>query len=202
MGGLRPAELAERRLATRTSRRGFLGKVGRGVVALAGGGFVATALAPERAQAHHICGHTYTTGSCPHPYAPLTRLDSYGFPVHPTYGYAVADDGTRYTDPGGQERHKTCQQFVQMHYPFVKDARIGGGWTRCCSGRLRHIVDCCSSSNIPDQRRLRGARLLPEGDEGVLHRLPGADAAVLTDVLAVALVAASVVAGWSARYGP
>jgi hypothetical protein len=148
VGKLKLGETLERRLASRTSRRSFLGTVGKGVVALAGGGFVASALAPERAEAYHICGHTYTTGSCPHPYSPLTRVDRYGFPVHPTYGYPVADDGTRFVDPDTQERHKTCQRYVQMFYPFVKDARIGGGWTRCCSGRLRHIVDCCSSSKI------------------------------------------------------
>ena len=31
---------------------------------------------------------------------------------------------------------------------FANDTRYGGGWTRCCSGRLRHISDCCSRSNI------------------------------------------------------
>jgi hypothetical protein len=148
MGELSATEIVGRHIASRTSRRGFLGRVGRGVVALAGGGFVASALAPERAEAYHICGHTYTTGSCPHPYSPLTRLDRYGYPVHPTYGYPVADDGSRFVDPAEQERHKTCQEYVPMFYPFVKDPRIGGGWTRCCSGRLRHIVDCCSSSKI------------------------------------------------------
>jgi hypothetical protein len=62
VGKLTSIERAERSLATRTSRRSFLGKVGRGVVALAGGGLVAAAVAPDRAQAYHICGHTYTTG--------------------------------------------------------------------------------------------------------------------------------------------
>ncbi len=71
-------ERAGTALATMTSRRSFLGRVGRTVVALAGGGLVASALAPERAEAHHICGHTFTTNSCPHPYAPLTRTDAYG----------------------------------------------------------------------------------------------------------------------------
>jgi hypothetical protein len=118
------------------------------VVALVGGGFVASALAPGRAEAYHICGHTYTTGSCPHPYAPLTRLDKYGFPVHPTYGFAVDDEGEVYTDPATQVRHRTCQQLVPIRYPFVKEPRLGGGWTRCCYGRLRHIEDCCSKSKI------------------------------------------------------
>jgi hypothetical protein len=148
MGELSTVERAHRAIATRTSRRGFLGRLGRGVVALVGGGFVASALAPGRAEAYHICGHTYTTGSCPHPFAPLTRLDRYGYPVHPTYGFAVDDKGDVYTDPATQERHKTCQQLVPMRYPIATGARMGGGWTRCCFGRLRHIEDCCSKSNI------------------------------------------------------
>ena len=68
-----PLERAERSIASRTGRRGFLGKLGRGVVALAGGGLVATALAPERASAHHICGHIASTDSCPHPFGRLAR---------------------------------------------------------------------------------------------------------------------------------
>ena len=135
------------RLARRTSRRSFLGRVGRGAVALAGGGFVAAALSRTRAEAHHICGHTFTTGSCPHPYAPLSRTDREGFPVHPTYGYPVDDAGTIYRDPATQVRRKVCERIVPERYPFVRRPRYGGGWTRCCYGRLRHIQDCCSSSD-------------------------------------------------------
>jgi hypothetical protein len=134
-------------LARRTSRRSFLGKVGRAVVALAGGSFVAVALAPERAEAHHICGHLFTTGSCPHPFAPLTRVDVFGYPVHPVNGYPVDDDGRIYTSRR-QRRRKICQQRVPDQYPAVKDPRYGGGWSRCCGGRVRHIQDCCSSSRI------------------------------------------------------
>jgi hypothetical protein len=60
----------------------------------------------------------------------------------------------------------------------------------------------------PDQRRLRGARLLPARQEGLLHHVPGAQQAVLSGspslggALLVSLVAGSIVAGWSARYGP
>ena len=121
MGELTTIERAQRALALRTSRRGFLGRVGRGVVALAGGGLVATALAPTRAEAHHICGHTYTTGSCPHPYAPLSRTDRYGLPVHPTYGYPVDDRGDTYRDPATQTRSKTCEQKVPQVYPRSPD---------------------------------------------------------------------------------
>ena len=140
--------IATRALAQRTSRRGFLGRVGRGVVALAGGGFVAAALAPDRAGANHICGHTFTTGSCPHPYSPLSRTDRYGFPLHPDQGYPVDDEGAVYTDPDTQVRSKTCEEFVHANYDFVHHPRYGGGWTRCCGGRLRHIQDCCSHSRI------------------------------------------------------
>jgi hypothetical protein len=135
-------------LARRTSRRGFLGRVGRGVVALAGGGFVAAAFVGGRAEANHICGHTYTTASCPHPYEPLSRTDRYGYPVHPTMGYPVDDSGEVYTDPDTQIRSKTCEEIVPSIYGFVHHPRYGGGWTRCCSGRLRHIQDCCSHSRI------------------------------------------------------
>ena len=102
MGELTKVERAERSLANRTSRRSFLGRVGRSVVALAGGGLVAAAIAPDRAQAYHICGHTYTTGSCPHPYSPLSRTDRYGFPMHPQYGFPVDDQGKKYVDPKEQ----------------------------------------------------------------------------------------------------
>ena len=118
------------------------------MVALAGGGLVATALAPGRASAHHICGHIYTTESCPHPYGKLARTDNFGYPVHPIYGYPVDDEGEPYTDPAKQVRSKVCQQMVPSLYHFVKNPHYGGGWTRCCNGRLRHIQDCCSPSRI------------------------------------------------------
>ncbi len=138
---------AEVELARRTSRRSFLGKVGRAVVALAGGPFVAVALSPERAEAYHICGHIYTTGSCPHPFTPRSRVDEYGYPVHPKHGYPVDDGGRIYTDVR-QRRRRVCQTRVPDEYQGVKNPRYGGGWSRCCDGRVRHIQDCCSSSRI------------------------------------------------------
>ena len=143
MGGI---EHAGTELARRTSRRSFLGRLGRTVVALAGGGVVAVALAPERARAHHICGHTFTTGSCPHPFSPNSRTDVYGFPVHPTYGYPVDDAGFIYLSEE-QQRRKVCQTVVPERYPIVNGPRYGGGWSRCCNGRIRHIQDCCSTSD-------------------------------------------------------
>ena len=138
-------------LARRTSRRSFLGRLGRAVVALAGGSMVAVALAPERAEAHHVCGHLFTTGSCPHPYAPESRTDAYGFPLHPVSGFPVDDSGFVYMSIR-QQRRKVCQTVVPEWYPFVRNPRYGGGWSRCCNGRIRHIQDCCS----PSRTRING----------------------------------------------
>lgn len=138
-------------LAARTSRRSFLGRLGQGVVALAGGPLVAVALRPDRAEAHHICGHTFTTNSCPHPYAPFTRIDRFGYPVHPRHGYPVDDRGEIYVSRR-QRRRKVCQQRVPDRYPFTGRPRFGGGWSRCCGGRIRRIYDCCSYA----RRRING----------------------------------------------
>ncbi len=133
-------------LAERTSRRSFLGRMGQGLVALVGGSMVAVALRPERAEAYHICGHTYTTGSCPHPYSPQSRVDKYGYPLHPVYGYPVDDRGRIYKSHT-QTRHKMCQQLVPIRYPYTGNPTQGGGWNRCCGGRIRRIYDCCSYSD-------------------------------------------------------
>ncbi len=115
-------------------------------MALVGGPLVAVALKPERAEAHHICGHLYTTNSCPHPFGPLARLDKAGYPIHPDYGYPVDDEGKMYTSEE-QIRRKVCQEVVPEKYPFTGKPKYGGGWARCCDGRIRRIVDCCSFSD-------------------------------------------------------
>jgi hypothetical protein len=147
----RAGERASIALAERTSRRSFIGRLGAAVVALTGGRFVAEALQPEQAASFHICGHIYTTGSCPHPYAPLTRIDRYGYPVHPRHGFPVDDGGDIYTSRE-QPRRKICQQVVPARYPKTGNPRFGGGWSRCCNGQIRRIYDCCSYSD----RRING----------------------------------------------
>jgi hypothetical protein len=132
-------------LAKRTSRRSFLGLLGRGAVALVGGSFVAVALDPQRAEAHHICGHLYTTGSCPHPYFPHTRLDRYGYAVHPEYGYPIDDEGRLYKSRD-QKRTKICSHWVPEKYPFTGKPELQGTWSRCCNNRIRRLWDCCSFS--------------------------------------------------------
>jgi hypothetical protein len=138
-------ERAGRHLAQRTSRRSFLGRVGKALVALAGGPFVATALAPDRVEAFHLCGHIFTTGSCPHPYAPQSRIDRFGYPVHPGLGYPVDDSGDIFLSRN-QKRRKICEAIVEQKYPFTAPAVLQGTWSRCCGGRIRRIVDCCSFS--------------------------------------------------------
>ena len=138
-------ERGERALAARTSRRSFLGRLGRAMVVLAAGPFAATALSSERAEAYHICGHTYTTGSCPHPYKPHSAIDRYGYPVHPTYGYPVDDEGRVYVSRS-QRRRNICTQLVTARYPHARPTVLQGTWSRCCGGRIRRVVDCCSRS--------------------------------------------------------
>ena len=147
----RSVELATVGLAGRTSRRSFLGRVGTGVVALVGGPLVAHALKPERAEATHICGYTGSTESCPHPFAPQTRIDRYGYPVHPKHGYPIDDKGNLYTSKD-QRRRKICEQLVPDKYPRVKNPAYDGSWYRCCNGRIREIEDCCS----PHPYRING----------------------------------------------
>lgn len=142
----RVVEQAAVGLAQSTSRRSFLARFGAGVVALVGGPFVAAALRPERAEAYHICGHIFTTNSCPHPFAPLTRVDKFGYPVHPDYGYPVDDRGDVYVSRE-QRRRKVCQEVVPARYPRTGRPKYGGGWSRCCNGRIRRIADCCSYSD-------------------------------------------------------
>src|SRR5918999_1895168 len=143
----RVVERATVNLARTKSRRSFIGKVGKGFVAFVGGPFVAVALSPDRAEAHHLCGHLFTTGSCPHPFSPTSRVDKYGYPVHPKHGYPVDDKGDIYTSRR-QRRLNVCEQVVSQRYPFTGRPRYGGGWSRCCNGRVRRIADCCSHSSV------------------------------------------------------
>ena len=77
-----------------SSRRGFLARIGRLLLAVSGGGAVAAAIKAERAAAFHFCGHIYTTGSCPHPTG-LPRVDTNGFPLRASDGERVDDLGAR-----------------------------------------------------------------------------------------------------------
>src|SRR5205823_12701749 len=73
------------------TRRPFLAGAGRFAAVVAVGAVVAGRRA-EEAEAYHFCGHTYTTGSCPHPTG-LPRTDARGYPLRASDGKPVDDLG-------------------------------------------------------------------------------------------------------------
>ncbi len=152
------------RLAAGSSRRGFLGRLGSAIVGASAAGFVAKAIRPGEADAYHFCGHTYTTDSCPHPMGKaLPRIDSNGFPLRPSDGHPVdnlgrlinqrgeplGSDGRVLRDPDGRPlppapRTPICDN-VGAKFGF--ETSIDGSWYRCCAGRVRKLMDCCSYSD-------------------------------------------------------
>lgn len=148
-------------LAGGSSRRGFLARLGGAMVAASAAGVVGRAVAPGEADAYHFCGHTYTTGSCPHP-AGLPRIDSHGFPVRASDGRAIDNlgrlingdgepvdgNGGVMRDPDGRPmppapRTRVCDHVSDL---FGFEASVDGSWYRCCGGTVRKLVDCCSYS--------------------------------------------------------
>jgi hypothetical protein len=155
------------KLAASTSRRGFLSRVGGGVMALAGAGTAGSLVKPGEAEAYHFCGHIYTTDSCPHPTG-LPRIDSRGYPLRAKdgmrvddlgrlvdrSGLPVDDEGQPLTDPDGRRLPRATRTPVCR--AVAKEYKIrtatDGAWYRCCGGRVRKLVDCCSYS----RRRING----------------------------------------------
>ena len=155
------------RVAAGSSRRGFLSRVSGAVMGLAGTGTVAGLVAPGEAEAYHFCGHIYTTDSCPHPTG-LPRIDSRGFPLRAIDGHRVDDlgrlvdaenrpvdeDGRPLTDVDGRPlpvatRTRVCDVVAET---YDIETKVDGAWYRCCGGRIRKLVDCCS----PSRRRING----------------------------------------------
>jgi hypothetical protein len=162
------AEGLATRLASGMTRRSFLGRLGGAVLAATGGAAVAAAVKPEEAEAFHLCGHTWTTGSCPSPYT-LPRIDKKGFPLRPSdgrpidnlgrrvnsSGYPIAENGARLVGPDGEmlergPRTRLCEEWIPER--FGLRVRTQGSWYRCCNGQVRKIVDCCS----PSRKRING----------------------------------------------
>ena len=154
-------------VAESSSRRGFLARVGAAVMGVAGARTVGSLVAPGEAEAYHFCGHIYTTDSCPHPTG-LPRIDSRGYPLRARDGKRVDDlgrvvdrdgnplddDGNRLTDPDGRPlpratRTPVCK-VVAEEYGFK--TQEDGAWYRCCGGKVRKLVDCCSYS----RKRING----------------------------------------------
>jgi hypothetical protein len=151
------------RLAAGTSRRGFLSRVSGAVLGLTGAGAVGGLVAPGDAEAYHFCGHIYTTDSCPHPTG-LPRIDSRGLPLRASDGHpiddlgrlvgadgrAIDEDGRPLTDADGRPlpaatRTAVCDAVADR---FDITTKVDGAWYRCCGGRIRKLVDCCSPSPV------------------------------------------------------
>ncbi len=158
-------------LATGMTRRSFLGRLGAVVMGAIGGSTVAAAVRPGEAGAFHFCGHIWTTGSCPSPLG-LPRIDRRGLPLRRdgrpidnlgrlvgASGFPVNEAGERLLGPDGETlergtRTRICEDWVPERFRI--DAVTQGSWYRCCSGQIRKLVDCCTTST----RRINGDRAL------------------------------------------
>ena len=158
-------------LARDSSRRGFLARVGGALMALGAARTVGALIEPGESDAFHFCGHIFTTGSCPHPTG-LPRIDSRGFPIRATDGHPIDDAGRPVNeagqpldlagqvlvDPDGRPlppapRSRVCDR-VQSIYRIR--TTVDGSWYRCCGGKVRKLVDCCSRH----KRRINGDEAL------------------------------------------
>jgi hypothetical protein len=156
------------RLAAGTSRRGFLARVSAAVMGVAGARGLVDA---SEAEGYHFCGHIYTTDGCPHP-SGLPRIDSKGFPLRARDGHRIDDLG-RPVDRDGRpldERGRPLLDAEGRPLPPAPRTRvcdavgerydistqIDGAWYRCCGGRVRKLVDCCTTGS----RRINGDRAL------------------------------------------
>jgi hypothetical protein len=151
------------RLAAGTSRRGFLERVGKLVLAATAADSLAGAVVAEDAQGFHFCGHTFTTGSCPHPTG-LPRVDARDYPLRARDGRPVDDlgrlvdrsgrpvneQGRLLRDPDGRllppaPRSKVCPAVGRR---YGMRTWVDGSWHRCCGGQVRKLMDCCSYSSV------------------------------------------------------
>jgi hypothetical protein len=168
---LAATEVAQAQRPNGSSRRAFLGRAGEVAAVAAGAGMVGAVIRPGDADAYHFCGHIYTTDGCPHPTG-LPRIDRRGLPLRARDGRKVDDLG-RLIDSGGRPidedgipladldgralpaapRTPVCRLTGAGYGIAVK---TDGSWYRCCNGRVRKLIDCCS----PNRTRINGDRAL------------------------------------------
>ena len=156
-----------------SSRRGFLATASAAVAALVAARTAGSLVEPGSADAFHICGHIFTTDSCPHPTG-IPRIDNRGFPLRArdgrpvddlgrpvdTQGSPVDKAGKPLLDPDGRPlppvpRTRICAAAGRR---FGITTRTDGSWSRCCGGHVRRLTDCCSPSSqrINTDGALRG----------------------------------------------
>ena len=151
-----------------SSRRGFLEWAGAALIGLAGSRAVAELMLPDEADAYtNFCGHTYTTGNCPHPTG-LPRVDRNDYPVRASdgqpvddlgrpinsQGYPINSHGEVLREPDGEPvppapRSQVCATAGKEYHLNLE---TGGAWYRCCGGRVRKLRDCCGFTS----RRING----------------------------------------------
>jgi hypothetical protein len=164
------------RLATAATRRSVLRRAAAASLALLGvrsttaeaGRKPLPGTEPFGDRWYGFCGHYFTTGSCPSPYR-LPRIDRFGLPLRPSDGRPIDNLG-RLVDQAGlpidaaglpllgvdgeplprAPRTRVCEDWVPERHGV--DADTQGSWYRCCDGRVRRLVDCCSRS----KRRING----------------------------------------------
>jgi hypothetical protein len=147
-----------------SNRRGFLEWLGTAIVGLAGARAVTRLALPDDAEAYtNFCGHTFTTGNCPHPTG-LPRVDRNDYPLrasdgHPVddlgrsidaQGYPVDAHGHVLREPDGEPvapapRSKVCPAAGKEHGLRL---HTDGSWYRCCGGRVRRLMDCCGYTDV------------------------------------------------------
>lgn len=169
-----PDEPLSELVLRRSSRRGFLERAGMAIIGLAGVGSAARTLLPDDADAYtNFCGHTYTTGNCPHPTG-LPRVDRHDLPLrasdgHPVddlgrpidaAGYPVDHAGHVLREPDGEPvapapRSPVCAAAGRA---YGLQLETQGSWYRCCGGRVRRLMDCCgyTSTRINGDAALTG----------------------------------------------
>ncbi|MDX6632176.1 MAG: hypothetical protein QOG26_181 [Solirubrobacterales bacterium] len=157
-------------LAQNTSRRGFLARVSRVLFAASATGTVGAVLKTGGdVDAHHLCGHTYTTGSCPHPHtlgiSPVShrskpRVDAHGYPLRASDGHPIDNIGRPINsqgvpldgsgDPLLDADGKPLPPAPRTTVCAETGKRLGfhtqldGSWYRCCGGHVRKLWDCCA----------------------------------------------------------
>jgi hypothetical protein len=163
-----------------SSRRGFLATASAAAGALAAARTVGSLVQPGDADAHHFCGHVYTTDGCPHPTG-LPRIDNRGFPLRgrdgrpiddlgrpiDAQGAPVDEAGAPLLDPDGRPLPPTTRTriCVAAARRFGITTRTDGSWFRCCGGYVRKLSDCCTTSS----RRINGDRALRGYCHGKRH---------------------------------
>ena len=121
---------------------------------------VAGAVEPGEADAYHFCGHTYTTGSCPHPTG-LPRIDARGYPLRARDGRPIDNLGRldRRAGPAGRRatasrcatptaarcrRRRGRRSASEPASATASRPTLDGAWYRCCGGHVRKLMDCCA----------------------------------------------------------